>query len=64
MNWNTFRALMCQEGKVLAQTWIDNGAVKMITTVHEVGPDHVVERRRKRPRLTSTNGGRVRTVLA
>ena len=35
----------------------------MIKTVHEVGSDHVVERRRKRTRLTSTNGRRVRGVF-
>lgn len=35
----------------------------MITTVHQVGPDHTVDLVRKRPRLPSTNGRRIREVF-
>ena len=44
-------------------TWIDNGAVQMLSTVHELGNNHKIERLRRRLRLTSTNGPRARKVF-
>ena len=44
LNWNTLGAEICANGNVLALTWIDNGAVQMITTMHEVGEGHCVEK--------------------
>ena len=61
--WNTFGAALCGDDQVLALTWIDNGPVQMRTTKHEVGTNHTIERVRKRPRLTSTNGAIVRQVF-
>lgn len=43
----------------MALTWIENSEVKVFTSFHELGPDHVVARKRKRVILTSTNGQRV-----
>lgn len=43
-------------------TWIENGAVQMLSTVPQVSPGHTIERVRKRPLLTSTNGSKVRAV--
>ena len=63
LDWNTLGAATCENGKVLVLTWIDNGAVQMLTTCHNIGRGHTVERLRKRPRLTSTNGPRVRRVF-
>lgn len=62
MNWNTLGSEICANGNLLALTWIDNGAVQLISTMYEVGEGHWVEKLRKRPRLTCTSGRRVRTV--
>lgn len=35
----------------------------MITTMHEIGPDHTVEQRRRRPRITSPNSIWIREVF-
>ena len=56
LQWDAMGAVLCSDEKVLALTWIDNGAVQMITTVHTCAADDKVNRKRKRPRLTSTNG--------
>ena len=61
--WNTIEASTCHEQKLLALKWIDNGAVQMLPTLHNIGPDHTVERARKRPRNNSTNGPQVRKVF-
>lgn len=63
LDWNSLGAEVCEDGSVLALTWVDNGPVQMLTTAHLVGPGHTVERLRRRPRLTSTNGSRVRAVF-
>ena len=63
LDWNTLGAAVCEDGLVLALTWVDNGPVQMITTIHNVGQEHTIERVRKRPRLSSTNGARVRQVF-
>lgn len=57
------KAKVCEEDSVLAMTWIDNEAERMLSTVNEVGSDHCTERTRHRPRLTSTNFSRVRVVF-
>ena len=61
--WSTLGAALCEANSVLALTWMDNGAVQMLTTLHSVGPEHTVERPRKRPRVTSTNGAQIRQVF-
>ena len=58
--WNTLGAALCGDDQVLALTWIDNDPVEMLTTKHEVGTNHTIERVRKRPRLTCTNEAIVR----
>ena len=47
---------------VLAFVWIDNYAVQMLTTGYKISADHKVERLRRRPRITPTNGPNVRAV--
>ena len=42
--WNTLGAALCGDDQVLALTWIDNGPVQMLTTKHEVGTNHTIER--------------------
>lgn len=49
LNWNTLGAFTCQDGRVLALTWIDNAPVQILTTIHNVGPGHTIERARRRP---------------
>lgn len=42
---------------------MDNSFVQMLTTVQKVGPGYTVGRIGRRPRLTLTNGQRVRAVF-
>lgn len=44
-------AALCENGNVLGITWIENGSVQIRTTVHEVGPNHVVAHKHKWPRF-------------
>lgn len=44
MNWNMLGAEICANGIVLALTWIENGAVQMISTMHEFEDGHCVEK--------------------
>ena len=60
---NTLGGAVCEHAAVLALTWIDNGAVQILTTLHKLGEQHTVERLRKRPRLTLTNGPCVQEVF-
>jgi Transposase IS4 len=61
MQWDSLGAVVVDN--VLCLCWIDNGAVLMLTTIHQAGPEHTIMRRRKRPRLTSTNGVKVQKVF-
>lgn len=58
-----FGVEVCENGMVFFVTWVSNSFVQMIKTVHKVGPDQTVERIRRRPKLTSTNGRHVRIVF-
>lgn len=44
VNWDTLGAELYRNGMVIALTRIDNGPVQMITTFHNVGPEHTVNR--------------------
>ncbi|PKY44186.1 hypothetical protein RhiirA4_418837 [Rhizophagus irregularis] len=49
---------------VLAILWMDNGPVTMLSTIHQInGDENRIERVRRRPRKTSTNAAKVRTVF-
>lgn len=62
LDWDT-RSSKSFEG-VLSVFWMDNGPVTMLTTIHSmVGREWEVERMRRRPRETSTNGEKVRRVF-
>lgn len=61
--WDTIVTAVCAGGLVNGMTWIDNDAVQMLSTVQNVGDDYKKERMCRRPRLTSTNGPRVRKVF-
>ena len=62
-NWNELGSIQCENGNVLALVWIDKAPVQMLTIVHVVSHSDTVDRLRRRPRLTSTNGPRVREVF-
>lgn len=55
--------MTCDNGKVLALTWIDNGLEQMITIIHTVGERNTIENLQKHSRLSATNGGIVRTFF-
>jgi hypothetical protein len=61
MDWDTLGSVVVDG--VNCVVWVDNAAVLMLTTIHNVGPDHTVTRLRRRPRTTSTNGSTVRRVF-
>lgn len=63
LEWDFFASVNCDNGKVLAITWVENGSVQPITTVQNVGERDKIERLRKRSRLTATNRSRARTVF-
>ena len=46
---------------VLAMLWIDNGPVTMLTTIHNI--DSKVSKERRRPRETSTNSKKIKSVF-
>ena len=57
-NWNTTSGVIVDE--VLALLWIDNTAVTMLTTIHELlGPEWKIKRDRRRPRINNVNKARV-----
>ena len=60
-DWDT-RSGVVVDG-VLAILWIDNGAVTMLSTIHElIGDDWEVKRNRRRPRETHINATNVRAT--
>ena len=61
LEWDTIGSVVVD--KVNCVAWVDNNAVLMLTTIHQVGNDHTVKRLRRRPRETSTNGRKVREVF-
>ena len=62
LDWDT-RSGAVVDG-VLVVFWQDNGPVTFLTTIHAVvGEEWEVERERRRPRETSTNATKVRTVF-
>jgi hypothetical protein len=62
LDWNTTAGKVVDG--VLAMLWVDNAPVTMLTTIHELkGDDWTVERKRRRPRQTSTNAATVRRVF-
>ena len=63
LNWNELGSVTYEDGKVLALIWIDNAPVQMLTSVHKVSHGHTIDKLRRKPRLTSTNGARVREVF-
>jgi hypothetical protein len=59
LDWNTRSGVVVDD--VLAILWIDNGAVTMLSTIHQlIGDDWEVERNRRRPRETHINVVNVR----
>ena len=49
---------------VLALLWIDNGPVMMLTTIHVIdGENSRIERERRKPRETSTNSNKLKSVF-
>lgn len=62
LEWDTRSGAVI--GGVLAVFWQDNGPVMMMTTIHGmVGEQWEVTREWRRPRDTSTNGAKVRSVF-
>ena len=61
LNWYTLGSIIVNDVNCIC--WIDNGPVRMLSTIHKVGPEHTVETVRRRPRITSTNSGKVRRVF-
>ena len=61
MNWDILGAAVVRE--VLCLGCIENGAVQILTTLNEVGDEHRIEKVRRCPRITSTNGARLREVF-
>jgi hypothetical protein len=54
LDWDTRSGVVVDD--VLATLWIDNGAVTMLSTIHElIGDDWEVKRNRRRPRETHVN---------
>ncbi|CAG8728662.1 2479_t:CDS:2, partial [Cetraspora pellucida] len=61
-NWDIRSGIITNSALVVF--WQDNGPVTMLTTIHGlVGDEWKVERERQRPRETSTNAVKVRTVF-
>eukprot|EP00957_Ditylum_brightwellii_P150607 11467337-Ditylum_brightwellii.AAC.1 len=58
-NFNNFRYLVDDKGTLVA-TWMDNGLVLVVSTIHYVGASVKVNRRR--PHLTFKNKGHVLQV--
>ena len=61
MNWDSLGAVVVRE--VLCLVWVDNGAVQMLTTLNEVGDEHRVQKVRRCPPITSTNGARLNEIF-
>jgi len=61
LDWDTIGCVVTDD--VNCVCWIDNSAVLLLTTIHELGKEHTVVRERRRPRLTSTNGPKVQKVF-
>ncbi|CAG8794674.1 14219_t:CDS:2, partial [Dentiscutata erythropus] len=62
IEWDTLSGAVVDD--VLVVFWMDNGPVNMLTTIHEItGEESRVERERRRPRTTSTNANKVRSVF-
>ena len=62
VDWDTRSGVVV--GGVLVVFWMDNGSVTMMTTIHGmVGDEWEVTRVRRRPRETSTNAAKVRSVF-
>ncbi|POM71390.1 O-methyltransferase [Phytophthora palmivora] len=58
-DWNTIKSMSV--GNVLVIFWMDNGPVQLLSPIHDVvGSEWLIERERKRPRITSTNGASMR----
>ncbi|CAG8819563.1 8437_t:CDS:1, partial [Cetraspora pellucida] len=62
IEWDTLSKAVVDD--VLVVFWMDNGPVTMLTTIHKIlGEGCRVERERRRPRTTSTNANKVRSVF-
>jgi hypothetical protein len=62
LDWNTIAGKVVDD--VLAVLWVDNAPVTMLTTIHRLGgEDWTMQRKRRRPRETSTNAATVRRVF-
>ncbi|GJJ71558.1 V-type H+-transporting ATPase 16kDa proteolipid subunit [Entomortierella parvispora] len=62
LDWDTRSGVVV--GGVLVVFWMDNGPVTMMTTIHGmIGDEWEVMRVRRRPRETSTNGTKVRSIF-
>ena len=57
--WDYLKGVIVDD--VLVMLWIDNGPVTMLSTIHNL--DDKVHRERRRPRETSTNSKKVRSVF-
>jgi len=60
LDWNVISGVVVDD--ILALLWVDNSPVRMLTTIHEGRGGAMVERNRRRPRLTKANENRVRAT--
>ncbi|CAG8797629.1 18074_t:CDS:2, partial [Gigaspora rosea] len=62
LEWDILSGVVVDD--VLVVFWMDNSPVTMLTTIHKIlGEENRVERERRRPRTTSTNAMKVRSVF-
>jgi len=61
LDWDTLLDKVVDN--VLALLWIDNGPVTMLTTIHEIGLQHHIQRLRRRPRINNINATRIQNVF-
>jgi hypothetical protein len=62
LQWDYLKGVVVNN--VLSLLWIDNGPVTMITTIHKIdGVENRIERNRRKPRETSANASKLKTVF-
>jgi hypothetical protein len=62
LEWDHLKGITVDN--VLVILWIDNGPVTMLSTIHAIeGEESRVDKERRRPRETSTNSNKLKTVF-